>query len=33
MSIITNRNIIFLDSREFFKEILDKLASNQIMKI
>ena len=28
MSIIISRNIIFLDSRQFCKEKLDKLASN-----
>ena len=28
MSIIVNRNIIFLDSLQFCKESLDKLASN-----
>ena len=28
MSIIINRNIIFLDSLQFCKESLDKLASN-----
>ena len=28
MSIIINKNIVFLDSLQFFKESLDKLASN-----